>query len=67
MIHVTEDMRRDFIAHHGRECELALFRADAAARSGTVRERFTMMALHKSDAAIYSAAAFTWAKREVVS
>lgn len=64
MIGVTENDRRDFIVHLAEDCELALIRADAV-RTGTLRERYTAIAQHERDAALYSAAAFTWAKAEV--
>lgn len=67
MLVVDEAMRRDFIVRLAEDCELALIRADNAGRSGTVRERLSMAALCRADAALYAAGAFTWANAEVVA
>jgi len=62
---ITEGQRRSFIVRLAEDCELALIRVDAAGRSGTLRQRYTLMALHRADAALYSQGAFTWATAEV--
>lgn len=64
MIAVTESQRRDCIVRLAEDCELAVLRADRV-RTGTLRERYAAIAEHERDAALYSAAAFTWATAEV--
>jgi hypothetical protein len=67
VIDVTEDQRRQMIVRCARDCEGALYSADAVARVGTVRERLTSMAFHLRSAEFFSAAAFTWANCEVTA
>ena len=67
MIAFTEDQRREMIVRCARDCEGALYSADAVARVGTVRERLTCIAFHLRSAEFFSGAAFTWAKREVIA
>jgi hypothetical protein len=63
----SEEQRREMIVRCARDCEGALYSADAVARVGSVRERLTCMAFHLRSAEFFSAAAFTWAKCEVAA
>jgi hypothetical protein len=64
---VTEHERREMIVRCARDCESALYTANAVARVGTVRQRLTDIAFHLRCAEHFSAAAFTWAKCEVIA